>query len=148
MDVALLGVISWWKTALAVLFTVVCIVLIIVVLLQKGRGGGLSAAFGGAGGHSAFGSKTGDVFTWATIVIVGLFLLLAMILTYYYVPDEIPILPPTMQQPATGTGEAPPGQVPPAQVPPAEASDTPVGNTGPGGPGVAGGPGGADGQEK
>ncbi|KPK77195.1 MAG: hypothetical protein AMJ79_04035, partial [Phycisphaerae bacterium SM23_30] len=76
----------WWASALAVFFTIVCIVLIIIVLLQKGRGGGLSAAFGGAGGHSAFGSKTGDVFTWATIVIVGLFLLLAMVLTRTYVP--------------------------------------------------------------
>jgi preprotein translocase subunit SecG len=61
---------------LGTLFIVVCILLIIVVLLQKGRGGGLGAAFGGAA-TSAFGTKTGDVFTWVTIVLTGLFLLLA-----------------------------------------------------------------------
>ena len=65
------------STFLAVLFGIVCLLLIGLVLLQKGRGGGLGAAFGGAG-SSAFGTKTGDVMTWVTIVLVGLFLLLAM----------------------------------------------------------------------
>ena len=74
--------------ALAVFFIIVSVLLIIIVLLQKGRGGGLSAAFGGAGGQSAFGSKTGDYFTWVTVVIVGVFLLLAMVLTMNYAPEE------------------------------------------------------------
>jgi preprotein translocase subunit SecG len=51
-----------------------------VVLIQKGRGGGLASAFGGSGGNTAFGSKTGDVLTWATSVVFGLFLFLAIIL--------------------------------------------------------------------
>ena len=71
---------------LAVLFLIVCILLIVVVLLQKGRGGGLGAAFGGAG-SSAFGTKTGDVFTWVTITLTGLFLLLAIITTLVYRPE-------------------------------------------------------------
>jgi len=62
---------------LGVLFLIVCVLLIGVVLLQKGRGGGLSAAFGGAG-SSAFGTRVGDVFTWVTIVLTALFLLLAI----------------------------------------------------------------------
>ncbi len=62
---------------LGMFFLIICILLIVVVLLQRGRGGGLSAALGGAA-SSAFGTKTGDVFTWVTIVLVGLFLLLAM----------------------------------------------------------------------
>lgn len=67
------------NTFLFLLFVVVCILLIIVVLLQKGRGGGIGAAFGGGGGsHSAFGTRTGDVFTWVTIVLTGVFLLLAI----------------------------------------------------------------------
>src|SRR3954464_5216883 len=62
------------------LFAFVAIVLILLVLIQKGRGGGLSSAFGGAGGNTAFGSKTGDVLTWATSIVFGVFLLLAVAL--------------------------------------------------------------------
>lgn len=65
---------------LAIVFWVVCALLIIVVLLQKGRGGGLGGILGG-GGQSAFGTRTGDVFTWVTIVLVGIFLLLAIAAT-------------------------------------------------------------------
>jgi len=62
---------------LGVFFIIICLLLIVVVLLQKGRGGGLGAAFGGAGA-AAFGTRVGDVFTWVTIVLTGLFLLLAI----------------------------------------------------------------------
>jgi len=83
-----LAAIHWYAQILAVLFVLTCIILIVIVLLQKGRGGGLSAAFGGAGGHSAFGSKTGDVFTKITIGIVAVFLILSMVLTKVWVPFE------------------------------------------------------------
>ena len=69
---------GYFSTILMVLFIIVCLLLIGVVLLQKGRGGGLGAALGGAG-SSAFGTKTGDVMTWVTIVLTGLFLLLAVV---------------------------------------------------------------------
>jgi preprotein translocase subunit SecG len=59
-------------------FIVICLILIGLILLQKGRGGGLSSAFGGAGGNTAFGSKTGDILTWATAIIFGIFILLAI----------------------------------------------------------------------
>jgi len=88
MKLMTLAAITWYAQTLAVLFVLTCIVLIIIVLLQKGRGGGLSAAFGGAGGHSAFGSKTGDVFTKITIGIVAVFLILSMVLTKIWVPYE------------------------------------------------------------
>ena len=65
-----------------VLFVTVCLFLILLILIQKGRGGGLSSAFGGAGGNTAFGSKTGDVLTWATSVVFGIFLLLAIVLNW------------------------------------------------------------------
>src|SRR6476660_7417037 len=61
-------------------FIIVCLFMILIVLIQKGRGGGLVSAFGGAGGNTAFGAKTGDVLTWATSIIFGIFLLLAIIL--------------------------------------------------------------------
>jgi preprotein translocase subunit SecG len=62
------------------LFLIVCLFMILLVLIQKGRGGGLASAFGGMGGNTAFGSKTGDVLTWATSVVFGIFLLLAITL--------------------------------------------------------------------
>jgi len=65
---------------LMVLFVIVSVFLTLLVLIQKGRGGGLASAFGGSGGHTAFGSKTGDVLTWATSVVFGIFLLLAVVL--------------------------------------------------------------------
>jgi preprotein translocase subunit SecG len=51
-----------------------------LVLIQKGRGGGLASAFGGASGHTPFGSKTGDVLTWTTSVLFGIFIILAIFL--------------------------------------------------------------------
>src|ERR1041385_5835057 len=63
-----------------ILFLIVCVFLILLVLIQKGRGGGLAGAFGGGGGNTAFGSKTGDVLTWATSIVFGVFLVLAIVL--------------------------------------------------------------------
>ena len=60
------------------LFIIVSVFLILLILIQKGRGGGLASAFGGAGGNTAFGSKTGDVLTWATSIVFGIFLLLGI----------------------------------------------------------------------
>jgi preprotein translocase subunit SecG len=63
-----------------ILFIFVCLFLTLLVLIQKGRGGGLASAFGGAGGNTAFGSKTGDVLTWATSIVFGIFLILGVTL--------------------------------------------------------------------
>jgi len=71
---------------LATVFVIVCVLLVIVVLLQKGRGGGLGGAFGGAG-SSAFGTRTGDVFTWVTIVLVMVYLLMAIVNQLYFRPE-------------------------------------------------------------
>src|SRR5829696_10280419 len=71
----------FWLTL--VLFVFVCLFLILLILIQKGRGGGLASAFGGAGGNTAFGSKTGDVLTWATSVVFGVFLVLAVALNLF-----------------------------------------------------------------
>src|SRR5437870_9436095 len=77
------------------LFIIVSIFLILIVLIQKGRGGGLASAFGGGGGNTAFGSKTGDVLTWATSIVFGVFLLLAVVLNivgdvYHTGRDKLP----------------------------------------------------------
>ena len=78
--------VSFIMNFVAVVFALVCIVLILVILIQKGRGGGLSAAFGGGAG-SVLGSKTGDFLTWVTIVLVGVFLLLAVVMAKFYRPS-------------------------------------------------------------
>ena len=78
--------VTWSQTLVVTLFTIVCLLLMLVILLQKGRGGGLSGAFGGAGGHSAFGAKTGDVFTWITVALTGLFVLMAVLGNYVMTP--------------------------------------------------------------
>ena len=66
---------------LTVVLVLDCLFLILLILIQKGRGGGLASAFGGGGGNTAFGSKTGDVLTWATSIVFGVFLLLSVALS-------------------------------------------------------------------
>lgn len=95
---------------LMIAFIVVSLFLILLVLIQKGRGGGLASAFGGMGGNTAFGSKTGDVLTWATSVVFGIFLLLAVVLN---------LMANTRHTGTTVTGVTPPAQQVPAQPAPA-----------------------------
>ena len=75
-----LAITGWLLYPTIGLFIFVSVILILLVLIQKGRGGGLIGAFGGAGGNTAFGAKTGDVLTWATSIVFGVFLLLAIVL--------------------------------------------------------------------
>ncbi len=77
------------KWVAAPLFVICCLALILIILIQKGRGGGLSAAFGGGGGGGLLGSKTGDFLTWVTIVLVGVFLTLAVVLAKYYKTGDV-----------------------------------------------------------
>lgn len=98
----------WYHTAITVLFVVVCTLLILVILLQKGRGGGLSGAFGGVGGYSAFGAKTGDVFTWITVGLTALFVLIAVFGNWWYVPSLPASSPVVPVQSTPGEQNAPP----------------------------------------
>src|SRR5437660_4107604 len=103
------------------LFVIVSLFLILLILIQKGRGGGLASAFGGAGGNTAFGSKTGDVLTWATSIVFGVFLLLAVLLNVvgdHYdrqrraLPGGAPITTNAPASPASPMDQQPP---PPGQ---------------------------------
>lgn len=71
---------------MAFLFGLTCLVLILLILIQKGKGGGLSAAFGGGMASGLLGSKTGDFLTWVTIVLVGIFLGLGVLMAKFYRP--------------------------------------------------------------
>ena len=76
---------------LAAAFVFVCLFMMLVILIQKPKGGGLSGAFGGAGGgESSFvGARVGDFLTWLTVGCFVAFLLLAMFLTWTINPTEI-----------------------------------------------------------
>jgi preprotein translocase subunit SecG len=50
-----------------ILLAISSLFLVALILVQRGRGEGLSGAFGSRGGQSAFGTKAGDVFTRITI---------------------------------------------------------------------------------
>ena len=102
---------AWKHYLVSILFILICLLLMLVILLQKGRGGGLSGAFGGVGGHSAFGAKTGDVFTWITVALAAGFVLVACIGTFVFVPEPLEIAPP-------------PSLLPPGEAVP-EADDVP-----------------------
>jgi preprotein translocase subunit SecG len=94
----------------AVLFVFCALALILIILVQKGKGGGLSGAFGGGMASGILGSKTGDFLTWVTIVLVGVFLTLAVVMAKYYKPSDdlgdtteitsSPELPPSSEFPS------------------------------------------------
>jgi preprotein translocase subunit SecG len=115
---------------LMVLFLVMCAFMTLLVLIQKGRGGGLSSAFGGAGGNTAFGTKTGDVLTWVTSVTFALFIILAVALNL--VADKIgrptaPTQPNVMHMPVGGsTPTAVPGAGEGAGIPAPAPSQSPM----------------------
>ena len=71
----------WLANVLNVFLLLTGLFLILVVLIQRGKGGGLSGAFGGVGGSSAFGSRAGDAFTRFTLIVASIWVLLIMLLT-------------------------------------------------------------------
>ena len=71
----------------AVFFFILSFALVLIILIQKGRGGGLSGVLGGGMASGILGSKTGDFLTWVTIVLVGLFLTLAVVMAKFYRPS-------------------------------------------------------------
>ena len=75
---------TWAQSGIAWLLICVCLFLMLVIMIQRGRGGGLAGAFGGAGGSSAFGAKTGDVFTWITVVVASFFVVLAVVANFVF----------------------------------------------------------------
>lgn len=100
--------VSFIMNVVAVLFVICCVSLVLIILIQKGRGGGLSGAFGGAMASGILGSKTGDFLTWVTIVLVGVFLTLAVVMAKFYKPSPVgdyDASPQTQQQPLESSGQ-------------------------------------------
>ena len=86
----LLAEITWSIRLMAVAFVVISVFMMLVILIQKPKGGGLSGAFGGAGGSdtSFVGAKVGDFLTILTVCCFLAFLLLGMGLTWAINPTE------------------------------------------------------------
>lgn len=128
-----LGVSQWIASLLVALFLLVCLLLILIVLIQRPQGGGLSGAFGAGGGsgQTAFGAKTGDALTIATIGIFVLYLGLAVGLQFAAKPSGPPKTTATVGAPGgaeDGAGDAVPddastGETEGDALPNAETSD-------------------------
>lgn len=99
-----LAAVPFVMKAVAGIWMLCCVFLVLVVLIQKGKGGGLSATFGGGGAGGVLGSKTGDFLTWFTIVLVCVFLVLSVVMAKFYRPTvgsygEGQVAPQTQQMP-------------------------------------------------
>lgn len=102
---------TWAIGLLTLLFVLISVVLVLTVLIQKPQGGGLSGAFGsGAGsGQTAFGTKTGDALTVATIIVFAIYLVLGVVLVFAYRPQAATL------RPAADKETAPAGEAAPAE---------------------------------
>jgi preprotein translocase subunit SecG len=116
------------------LYVLICFLLLVVVLLQQGKGGDISAAFGGSSSQTAFGARAGaTVLTRATAVLGTLFMLGAFALGVMgrgggssvvsgvdspgQPPPAATGLPMPTTPPATPTTTPSPGATPPATPP-------------------------------
>ncbi len=97
INLPLLAKVPFIMNIVMVVWVFVTIALILLILIQKGKGGGLSGAFGGLGAGGLLGTKTGETLTWVTIGFVVVFLGLAVLLVKYYkpIPPEDPVMPTT-----------------------------------------------------
>lgn len=131
---------TFGTTVVTILLVGVSLMLMGLVLLQKNRGSGLSGAFGGVGGHTAFGTKTGDFLTWVTVGFTALFLLLSVVGVYVFEPSRTPIAPAqgVSAEPGTDAGGAVEETTLPAtNVPATDAAPAGTGQPAPVDPGAA-----------
>lgn len=121
---------SYLFWTMLVVFIFICVFMILLVLIQKGRGGGLSGAFGGAGGNTAFGAKTGDVLTWVTSATFAIFILTAIFLNLLsnYRQDQADKTAAALNAPLTNQPAAPSAPVGgmPLNVPPPAPAPAPT----------------------
>lgn len=116
MTVLPIAAVPFIMNLIVLLWVFIAIALIFIILIQKGRGGGLSSAFGGGTAGSLLGTKTTDWLTKVTIGIVLAFLLLAVVMNMYYKPklsdqlQESDNVNTTVPETPDGQPQAPPLQ--------------------------------------
>lgn len=122
--VTTLGLSPWIQGLLTFIFLLCSLLLVLTVLIQRPQGGGLAGAFGaGAGsGETAFGARTGDALTIATISFFIVWLLAAVGLVYAMRPSA-PSVPPAAV--STDPATLNPGAADEGAAPQDEATGTP-----------------------
>jgi len=108
---------GFFMNILMFIWVLCSLALILIILIQKGKGGGLSSAFGGGMAGNILGANTKKPLTWFTIGLVGVFLFLAVLLARFYPASgyETPSGPPPVSQPVN-----------PQPTPPAGSSGLPT----------------------
>ncbi len=102
-------------TLVTILHIFVCIFLILIILLQAGKGGGMGAAFGGAGAQTVFGGRGAQTFLGkVTSVSAFIFMLTSLTLAYNSSKTKSVI---DAHAPAAQTAPAPAAPAAPASTP-------------------------------
>lgn len=110
---------SFFKGVLMFIFIATALLLILVILLQEPKGGGLSAAFGGAGAET-FGVQTGGVNRF-TAYVATIFMAAAVL--YAALRDEsADVAPSDRVRDEMGAPEQPSGE---SDVPPGGETESP-----------------------
>ncbi len=139
--IALLGLHPMVTAGLVVAFLFLSVCMILVILIQRPQGGGLSGAFGSSAGsgQTAFGARTGDALTIATITVFVLFLLMACGLNFAVRPPKGGVaVPAATSAPAPAEDGAGAGAGTPVQPAPTnEATPAPAAQRTPAGEGAA-----------
>lgn len=94
------------ETALEILHIAVCIGMLPVILLQSGKGGGVSAVFGGGGSGTVFGSRGASNFlTRTTTVCAVVFMITSMTLSWMSSRDRSVVGDIPVEAATTGSSE-------------------------------------------
>lgn len=130
---------------LSLLFLVVSIVLIGIILVQKGKGGGLTGAFGGGGSDTFLGAlQSKEIVRWTTWLAIAFISL--SILRDFVPPQRVGVDvedlmgstvtttttdqgAPQAEAPAAGTTGSQPAAEPGAAAPSGGSAPAPAGNT-------------------
>jgi len=128
------------ETLVTILHILTCIALILVIILQSGKGGGVSAAFGGGAGAALGQRSAGTVLGKFTAIAAGVFMVTSMVLAVFSTPsarDRTLNDVPTAEQKKTETpskAEAPkkpkttPVKVAPTKATPIKVTPKPAGD--------------------
>lgn len=113
---------------LLVVFVIVCILMVAIVLVQDGEGNGLGGLLGGSSSVT-FGSKSSNVLTKTTYVLVLLFFLITFALAFVNKAPKSKSLDAAVQQTQEVTAEEDGDWFKSGEVAPAEMNALPEAGT-------------------